>query len=107
MLLHLLLLTLLVSSLPSTGGRAAFSRAPPPRLWCMASGPCCILSAWLGLDLQFDWRVDRRRFSGEAQSYIVVGAIIVQLLLLALSITLNPRPCYMSHGTELRQKFSQ
>ncbi|BBS24995.1 sulfoxide reductase heme-binding subunit YedZ [Aeromonas hydrophila] len=85
--LHLLLLTLLVSQLAKHWRQGQlFKLRRPLGLWCMAWAVLHFM-VWLGLDLQFDWRL----IGGELvkRSYIVVGAIAL-LLLLALSITSIP-----------------
>ena len=86
--LHLLLLTLLVSPLAKRfrlGQLMGLRR--PLGLWCFTWALLHFM-VWLGLDLQFDWRL----IGGELvkRSYIVVGAIAL-LLLLALSISSIPR----------------
>ena len=80
-------LTLLVSQLAKHWRQGQlFKLRRPLGLWCMAWAVLHFM-VWLGLDLQFDWRL----IGGELvkRSYIVVGAIAL-LLLLALSITSIP-----------------
>lgn len=85
--LHLLLLTLLISPLAKRWRQGQLIKLRRPLgLWCAAWAGLHFM-VWLGLDLQFDWRL----IGGELvkRSYIVVGALAL-VLLLALSITSIP-----------------
>lgn len=85
--LHLLLLTLLISPLAKRWRQGPLVKLRRPLgLWCAAWAVLHFM-VWLGLDLQFDWRL----IGGELvkRSYIMVGAVAL-LLLLALSITSIP-----------------
>ncbi|MGY3886855.1 protein-methionine-sulfoxide reductase heme-binding subunit MsrQ [Aeromonas aquatica] len=85
--LHLLLLTLLVSPLAKRWRQGQLIKLRRPLgLWCAAWAGLHFM-VWLGLDLQFDWRL----IGGELvkRNYIVVGAVAL-LLLTALSLTSIP-----------------
>lgn len=85
--LRLLLLTLLVSPLAKRLRQGQLVKLRRPLgLWC-ATWALLHFMVWLGLDLQFEWRL----IGGELvkRTYIVLGASAL-LLLLALAITSIP-----------------
>ncbi|MGP6255506.1 protein-methionine-sulfoxide reductase heme-binding subunit MsrQ [Aeromonas salmonicida subsp. salmonicida] len=85
--LNLLLITLLVSPLAKRWRQGQLIKLRRPLgLWCAAWAGLHFM-VWLGLDLQFDWRL----IGGELvkRSYILVGAVAL-LLLAALSLTSIP-----------------